>query len=240
MSELNGQFKNKRILIVGGGSGIGFATAKAFVNSGAAVVVASRSKEKIEHAVNEIGNGVSGCLINISDSEDVESTLSKLGEFHHIVISAAPSSLPLGRTDSISLDDAYSAMDTKFWGAYRIARLAQIIPGGSLTILSGILSKRPTKSSAILSAINAALDGLVRGLALERAPIRVNSVSPGSLGNSPLFANMTEPQVLEAGLKLPVGKIGTPESIADAILFLAGNTYVTGSTLIIDGGRSIA
>lgn len=239
MTGVNMKFKNERVLLIGGTSGIGLAAAKAFASAGAEVTVASSSNEKIERALTEIGNQSSGHQINIRDDADVERAINMLGEFHHIVISTAPSPMPIGRTDSFSIEEAYRAMDTKFWGAYRIGRLAKIIPGGSLTFVSGILSARPTKSSALLSAINAALDGLVRGLALERAPVRVNSVSPGILANAAILTKLTETQRLEAGARLPVQKIGTPEQVAEAIMFLAANTYVTGSTVVIDGGGSL-
>ncbi|HLX54116.1 MAG TPA: SDR family oxidoreductase [Aquella sp.] len=233
------QFENQRVLIVGGTSGIGLATAKAFIDCGSDVVVASRSPKKIEMVLGTLGKKASGYIIDIQNDQDVECAINKFGEFNHVVVSAAPSPLPIGRTNSISMEDAINAMNTKFWGAYRIGRSVKLIHGGSLTFVSGILSIRPTKSSALLSAINAALDGLVRGLALELEPTRVNSVSPGILTSAAILANMTEEQRLEVINKLPVKKIGTPELIAEAILFLAGNPYVTGSNLVIDGGKSL-
>jgi len=89
--------------------------------------------------------------------------------FDHVVVTAAKTKVAAIR--ELPLTDAYQSMNSKFWGAYRIARSAKIAAGGSLTFVSGFLSIRPQKGAAIQSAINAALEGLTRGLALELAPV---------------------------------------------------------------------
>ncbi|MBD2749320.1 SDR family oxidoreductase [Microvirga sp. BT688] len=92
--------------------------------------------------------------------------------FDHIVVSAAQT--PYGPVRTLSLEDARQAMESKFWGAYRIARAARIADRGSLTFISGYLAERPSETSVLQGAINAALEGLRRGLALELSPLRVN------------------------------------------------------------------
>lgn len=233
------KFHNQRVLIVGGSSGIGLATAKAFVKCGADVIVASKSRQKLEEAVTQVGANCRSYTIDIEDIDNVEKTMQDIGEVNHIVFSAAMSPMPVGATKSISMQFAIQAMNTKFWGAYKVARSAKILPGGSLTFVSGVLAKRPTKSSSLLTSINSAIDGLARGLALELENVRVNSVSPGILDNAAIFKNMDIAQKTQMINSLPAKKVGTVDIIADAILFLAGNTYVTGSNLIIDGGKSL-
>lgn len=102
-------------------------------------------------------------------------------------------------------------MDSKFWGAYRIARSVRVRPSGSLTLLAGYLSQRPGRASALQSAINADIEALVRGLALEYAPLRVNAVSPGLL-RTPLWEGMdvtARERMCEAATqRLPVGRVG--------------------------------
>ncbi|MFF4217028.1 SDR family oxidoreductase [Streptomyces nondiastaticus] len=234
-------YQGKRVLVVGGSSGVGLATARRFTAEGALVTIASRSKEKIDAALAGLGATATGQVLDITDDDAVEAFAGTAGTFDHVVITAADT--PMGRVDTLPLDAARAAMDSKFWGAYRLARVLRIDPTGSLTIVSGYLSVRPGKAAALQSAINAALEALVRGLALEYAPLRVNAVSPGLI-RTPLWdalpAENREAMYEAATQRLPVGRVGEPEDIADAILYVAGNPYTTGTTLFIEGGGAIA
>jgi NAD(P)-dependent dehydrogenase (short-subunit alcohol dehydrogenase family) len=134
-------------------------------------------------------------------------------------------------------------MESKFWGAYRVARAARIKDGGSLTIVSGFLAVRPSATSVLQGAINAALESLVRGMALEFSPVRVNAVSPGMI-RTPLWSGMDaekrEAMFAAVAEKLPAKRAGEPEDIANAILYAAATPFTTGSTITVDGGGSIA
>src|SRR6267143_798377 len=146
-----------RVLVLGGSSGIGLATAKAAAAGGAKVTLASRSTDKVDAAL--------------------EAFFSTQPEWDHIVVSVAA-----GRSaglHDLSLQDAYGNMNAKLWTAYKTARLARITPDGSLTLVSGYLSQRPNKDALLQGCINAALESLGRGLALALSPVRVNTVSPG-------------------------------------------------------------
>jgi NAD(P)-dependent dehydrogenase (short-subunit alcohol dehydrogenase family) len=129
------------------------------------------------------------------------------------------------------------------WGAYRVARAVQIAEGGSITFVSGFLSVRPSKTSVLQGAINAALEALARGLALELAPVRVNTVSPGLIA-TPLWDRLSEQarqSMYEgAAARLPAHRVGLPEDVANAVIYLASNAYATGSTVLVDGGGAIA
>ncbi|MEV4926797.1 SDR family oxidoreductase [Streptomyces roseoverticillatus] len=234
-------YQGKRVLVVGGSSGVGLATARQFTARGALVTIASRSKEKIDAALAGLGTSATGQVLDITDDDAVEAFAGTAGTFDHVVITAADT--PMGRVDTLPLDAARAAMDSKFWGAYRLARVLRVRPTGSLTIVTGYLSVRPGKAAALQSAINAALEALVRGLALEYAPLRVNAVSPGLI-RTPLWdalpAENREAMYEAATRRLPVGRVGEPEDIADAILYVAGNPYTTGTTLFIEGGGAIA
>lgn len=134
-------------------------------------------------------------------------------------------------------------MNSKFWGAYRVARAASIREGGSLTLISGFLSVRPSKSSVLQGAINAALEALGRGLALELSPVRVNTVSPGLIATplwSKLDAQAREKMYEDAAVRLPARRVGQAEDVARAVLYLASTRYATGSTVLVDGGGAIA
>jgi NAD(P)-dependent dehydrogenase (short-subunit alcohol dehydrogenase family) len=233
-------FTNQDVLVVGGSSGIGLATARAFVAAGARVTIASRSSEKLAEALKELGGGAASQVLDTGDAQAVEGFLSAR-TWDHVVVSAAKT--PTGPVRELSLEDAHKAMESKFWGAYRIARSARIKDGGSLTIVSGFLSVRPSAASVLQGAINAALESLVRGMALEFSPVRVNAVSPGMI-RTPLWNGMEQGkrEALFAAVaeKLPAKRAGEPEDIANAILYAAATPFTTGSTITVDGGGSIA
>lgn len=232
---------NTRALVIGGSSGIGLATSRLMAAEGAVVTIASRSRAKLDAAVESVGPGASAVQLDTGDAAAVERFFTGQAAFDHIVISAAQT--PSGAVRGLSLDDARRAMESKFWGAYRVARAARIVEGGSLTFVSGFLSVRPSAGAVLQGAINAALEALARGLALELAPVRVNAVSPGLI-ETPLWSGLSEEKraAMFAGAaeRLPARRVGQPDDIARAVLFLATTPFATGSTVRVDGGGAIA
>lgn len=180
-------------------------------------------------------------MLDTTDAPAVDAFFAEAGPFDHVVMSAAHT--PGGPVRKLPLADAQAAMDSKFWGAYRVARAARIAPGGSLTFVSGFLSVRPSASAVLQGAINAALEALARGLALELAPVRVNTVSPGLVA-TPLWSKLgdaaREAMYASAAARLPARRVGQPEDVANAIVYLAATRYATGSTVLVDGGGAIA
>ena len=239
---MQNRFDGKKVLVVGGSSGIGFATARAFAAEGAAVTIASRSRAHLEEAAGQLGHGVRIAVLDTTVDADVEAFFAGDASYDHVVVSAAQTAGGLVR--QLPLADAYAAMNSKFWGSYRVARSARIHEQGSLTLISGFLSVRPG-SSVLQGAINAALESLGRGLALELAAqkVRVNTVSPGII-DTPLWSGMDQAarQAVfdRAAATLPAGVVGKPEDIANAVLFLASTPFSTGSTVLVDGGGAIA
>ncbi|HXZ08580.1 MAG TPA: SDR family oxidoreductase [Paraburkholderia sp.] len=233
-------FASKHVLIVGGSSGIGAAAARAFAALGADVTIASRSQSKLDAVAADIGSGVRTAVLDTTDDAAVERFFAGAGPFDHVVVSAAQT--PGGPVRELALADAYTAMNSKFWGAYRVARAARIVEGGSLTLVSGFLSVRPSKSSVLQGAINAALEALARGLALELSPVRVNTVSPGLIA-TPLWSKLSgdarQSMFDGAAARLPARRVGQAEDVANAIVYLAGTPFATGSTVLVDGGGAI-
>ncbi|WP_414440405.1 SDR family oxidoreductase [Burkholderia sp. 22PA0106] len=234
-------FDGKQVLVVGGSSGIGEAAARAFAERGATVTIVSRNAQKLAESASRIGHGVRTAALDITDDDGVRAWLDAAGAFDHVVVSAAQTAT--GPVRGLDLKDAQAAMDSKFWGAYRVARAVRIREGGSLTFVSGFLSVRPSGASVLQGAINAALEALARGLALELAPVRVNTVSPGLIA-TPLWSKLDEAarEKLYQGAagRLPARRVGQPEDVANAIVYLASTPYATGSTVLIDGGGAIA
>ncbi|WP_312622056.1 SDR family oxidoreductase [Agrobacterium pusense] len=237
MTSLN----QKRVLIVGGSSGIGLAVAQQAHAAGATLTIASRSADKLGEATASVNPPMATAVLDTGDAAGIEAFFGSHEAWDHIVISAAQT--PSGPVRKLSLDDAKKAMESKFWGAYRVAKAARITERGTLTFISGFLSERPSASSVLQGAINAALESLARGLALELSPVRVNAVSPGLI-DTPLWSKMEEANrtaMFErvAG-SLPAKTVGKPSDIANAVLFLMTTPFATGSTVRVDGGGVIA
>ena len=231
--------RDRSVLVVGASSGIGEAVARAFAEAGAAVVVASRGGPKLHGVAEAIGARAQA--FDMLDEAAVAAFFAAEAPFDHVAISAAATKT--GSVTSLALADAKDAMNSKFFGAYTVAKHARISEGGSLTFVSGFLSNRPSAGAVLQGAINAALEALARGLALERAPVRVNAVSPGLI-DTPLWEGLPaakrDAMFAATVKKLPARRVGRPEDIAQAILFVATNPFATGSTITVDGGGTIA
>ena len=232
------QLAGKKVVVVGGSSGIGLATAELAKSEGAEVVIASRNAEKLQTAAGKLGE--TAIPADVTSDDSVAGLFSQCGPVDHVVVTAAQ--LKTGPFKTVSMDDVRATMEGKFWGAWRVARAAEIRPGGSLTLVSGFLSIRPRPDSAIVGAANGALESLARSLALELAPVRVNCVSPGII-DTPIRAAMPEAarreMLAKTAAALPVGRVGVGEDIARQILAFMTNGFATGSIVYLDGGALV-
>jgi NAD(P)-dependent dehydrogenase (short-subunit alcohol dehydrogenase family) len=232
------QLAGKKVVVVGGSSGIGLATAELAKQEGAEVVIASRSAEKLDAAAGKLG--VKAIAADVTSDDSVANLFKQCGAVDHVVVTAAQ--LKTGPFKTVAMDDVRATMEGKFWGAWRCARFSDIRPGGSLTLVSGFLSIRPRPNSAIVGAANGALESLARSLAIDLAPVRVNCVSPGII-DTPIRAGMPEAARREMLAKiaagLPVGRVGAGEDIAKQIVAFMTNGFMTGSIVYLDGGGVI-
>lgn len=234
----------KRVVVLGGSSGIGFATAQAAAREGASVVIASSRKTRVDHALAALPAGAEGHVLDLADPEARRNLFAQLGGFDHLVFTAGET-LALGSLAKTDIAMARRAFDLRYWGAFFAAKYGSgsIRAGGSIVFSSGLGGRRPPGAGwTLVASVVAAVEGLARALALELAPIRVNVVAPG-LVKTPLWAEMieTDRQALyqQRAEKLPVRHVGEPEEIAEAYLYLMRQSYGTGQVIVVDGGAML-
>ena len=197
------------------------------------MTIAGRSADKLQRAVKHLGD-VRGVAADITNQTDVQALFDALDSVDHVFVSAGQAAAgPVIDTD---IDRLRFDVSQRFWGLIHVVReAAPRMTGGSITGVSGQLGSRPAAGVVVTSAMNAAVEALAKGLALELAPIRVNAVAPG-LTDTPLLGDSRDQAAAWATGTLPVGRIGRAEEVAQAVMLLMSNDYITGEVLHVDGG----
>ena len=237
MALLDGQ----RVVVFGGGSGVGLASAKLLASHGAEVIVSGRDAKMLDAAAKEIGPRASAYPVDGKDVAAVKAFFEKIGAIDHLVITAGQTNRGGNFVTEITDAKFRETFDGKFWvqvtAAHEGAR--HIKPGGSITFFSGGANRRAMAGMTNIAAVNGALDAIVPTLAVELAPTRVNSISPGTLRTT-YWTGVPETQLQQIfdrmANALPARRVGTAEDIANAVLYLLTTSYVTGTVVAIDGG----
>ena len=236
--------KGAHVVLLGGTSGIGFATAAAAAGRGADVTVVSSNPASVERALSTLPDGARGQAVDLSDPARIRALFDELGELDHLVYTAGEP-LALMPIAELDVDRARAFFGLRYFSALAAVRAAapHIREGGSITLTTGTASQRPGPGWAVAASICGAVEALTRTLAVELAPIRVNAVQPG-LVRSPLWAGMSDDDrdrmFREVGASLPAGRVGEVEDIADGYLSLLSQPFATGTILTLDGGTLVA
>ena len=232
--------RNQRVVVLGGSSGMGLATARLLAAEGAHVVIASRSREKLDEALRVIGGRSEAIPLDFSQEDAVRHFFDSLGAFDHLVLMGA--GLPAwGVLSEIQSPALESAFNNKFWGYFLCTKYGAplIRQGGSILFTIGGAARSAIPGTAGLAAVNGAIMCMAMTLAKELAPIRGNGLSPG-LVDTPAYDWMSTQEkegfFKQMGGSLPVGRVGHPDEIARAALYLITNAFTTGAILDVDGG----
>lgn len=242
METSNSEFslKGKKVVVLGGSSGLGLATAKAAAAEGANVVVVSSNAARVQKAVAELpGNGF-GMQSDLSDEASIKRLFEEIGSLDHLVFTAGESLL-LSKINETEVATARGFFNLRYWGAFMAVKYAaaRISAGGSIVLTGGIVSARPNAGWSVGASICAAMDGFTRAMAVELAPIRVNLVSPGVIRTN-LWSSMAETDLdafyNQVAATLPVHHVGEAEQVAQTYIYLMKQPFATGQILVTDGG----
>lgn len=237
-------FDGQRVVVIGASAGIGEATARTFAERGAAVIIIGRSKERLDQAARRIGLPVQLAEVDATDRAALDAFFATTGTVDHLVLAASPGAVGVGPIAGLDEAALRQAFDGKFFAHVKAiqAALPRLRADGSVTIISAVSARMAFAGTAGLAAANGALESIVGPLAVELAPIRVNAVSPGVI-DTPWWDGMPEDQrraYFDATAAVtPVRRVGRPEDVADAVVYLAGAGFVSGTVLECTGGAHL-
>jgi NAD(P)-dependent dehydrogenase (short-subunit alcohol dehydrogenase family) len=226
-------------VIIGGSSGIGLATASELTVAGHKVTITGRSAERLGNARASVP-GVECVVMDAAAADTVSEALSGIGSFDHLVL-ALGSGKGFGPFTSVSVADVRKGFEEKVYPHFAVAQAALPLlrKDGSITFISAVSAHAASPGTAGIGAANAAVAMFVPILAAELRPLRVNGVSPGVI-DTPwwdfLPSDQKEAVFAEYAGKAPVGRVGRPDDIAQAVAFLISNTFMSGHVIVCDGG----
>jgi len=226
----------RSVLVVGGTSGIGREIARFFAHEGDDVVLTGRDAHRAETVAKEVDDRARGIGFDLARPEEIAAALADVERVDHLVLAA------IDRDQNTAADydiaRAIRLVTLKLVGYTEVihALVPRLTQDGSAVLFGGRAKDRPYPGSTTVSTVNAGVTGLVNTLAAELAPIRVNAVHPGIVGDSPFWSGKPA-EVLEGyRSRTPTGRLATMRDVVDAVAFLLRNPSVNGVNLYVDGG----
>jgi NAD(P)-dependent dehydrogenase (short-subunit alcohol dehydrogenase family) len=227
---------NGAVLVIGGTGGLGCEIARHYLDAGREVVLSGRDRGRAEALAAELGAGARGIGVDLSRPDTVAGALAEVGPVAHLVLAAIDRGV-----NTVAGYDTAQAVDLatqKLVGYIEVVHAlgSRLSDGSSIVLFGGQARVRPYPGSTMVSAVNAGVIGMVRTLSVELAPIRVNSIHPGIVGDSPFWADKP-PQVIENFRSGTLtGRLATVADVVAATAFLLENRSVNGVDLVVDGG----
>jgi NAD(P)-dependent dehydrogenase (short-subunit alcohol dehydrogenase family) len=233
----------EHIVIVGGSSGIGRATARLLLDTGHRVTITGRNAERLEAARSELRGDVVSVIMDAANLAALPEAFARIGKFDHLVL-AFGSGKGMGPFASVSVADVRASFEEKVYPHFAAAQAALpfLRKDGSLTFISAVSAHAAMPGTAGIGAANAAIAALVPTLAVELRPLRVNAVSPGVI-DTPwwdfLAAAQKAPVFAEFAAKTPVARVGKADDVAQAVSALISNSFMSGQVIVCDGGLGL-
>jgi NAD(P)-dependent dehydrogenase (short-subunit alcohol dehydrogenase family) len=223
------------VLVAGGTAGIGRAVARHFAASGHSVILSGRDRQRAENVAKEIGSPTRGIALDLCQPDGIANALADVGPVDHLVLAAIERDQ--NTVADYDIDRATRLVLLKLVGYTEAVHtmLPRLSRSGSVVVFGGLAKDRPYPGSTTVSTINGGMVGLVHAMAVELAPIRVNGLHPGIVGDSPFWSE--RPEAVERTVaRTPTGRTVTMADIVDAVDFLVRNSSVNGANLPVDGG----
>lgn len=229
------EVSGKKAIVFGGTSGIGLAAAKQLAALGANVIAISRDPSK----AGDVPDGITLAKCDVRDREAMQQLFAEHAPFEILISAATGGSRALGPFLEMDLDGYQGSFD-KLWGYANVVRFGteHMTEDGSIVLVSGCPARKCKPGQVALSSVGSAVEALVRAVAPEIAPRRINVVSPGQIdtpmvtaqgaAREEIYAKMTEKHLIP--------RAGQPDEVAQAIVFMVQNEFVTGTTIDVDGG----
>lgn len=220
-------------VIVGGSSGLGRVIAERLARKGEQVIVTSRTAARAEQVAAEIGHGAQGLGVDLSQPATIAESLASVTTVDHLVITAIEQGA--NSLKAFDIDHAVKSLTIKLVGYVETVRVLRprFSPDASVVLFGGVAKDRPYPGSTMVTTFNGGVTALVRTLAIEVAPHRVNAVHPGVVGDSPKWRAVTNHPAVA---RTPIGRLVTMDEVADATEFLLRNSGVNALNLVVDGG----
>jgi NAD(P)-dependent dehydrogenase (short-subunit alcohol dehydrogenase family) len=237
-------FDQQRVVVIGASAGIGEAAARAFAVRGAAVIITGRSKERLDQAAQRIGYPLQVAELDATNRGALDAFFATTGTIDHLVLTASPGAVGVGPIAALDEAALRQAFDGKFFGYVKAiqAALPQMRSEGSVTMVTAASARAAFAGTAGIAAVNGALETMVAPLAVELAPLRVNAVSPGVIDThwwNAMPADQRQAYFDAVSAVTPVRRVGKPEDVAEAITYLAGAGFVSGTVLECTGGSNL-
>ena len=231
---------SETVVIVGGSSGIGEAAARAFLARGARTLIVGRDRARLDAALARLP-GARGLAGDARDGSAMRKLFEELGPFEHLVMcqSGGKGGGPIAQ---LQLDDLRSGLEAKLLSHVATLKAALGLVKSSITLVSAASARAAIPGTTGLAAINGAIEAMVRPLARELAPVRVNAVSPGVIDTpwwDALPPDAKRGVFAQTSASLPVGRVGRPDDVAAAIAMVATNGFMTGTVVEVAGGAQL-
>ncbi|GIU91695.1 MAG: short-chain dehydrogenase [Acidimicrobiia bacterium] len=227
---------DRGVLVVGGSSGLGKALARHYAEKGRRVIVTSRSRERAEQAAADIGGNTTGIALDLTEPETIGDALRDVGTIDRLALVAVHRDENF--VENYNIEGAKKLVTMKLVGYTEVIHsvLPDLPEDASIVLFGGLAKERPYPGSTTVTTVNGGVTGMVRTLALQLAPRRVNAIHPSIIGDSPYWADKPAEVLERFRARTPTGRLVTTAEVVDAAVFLLENTGMNGFDLFIDGG----